>query len=34
MAFDTITINNAKVTDKGVELKTSKQGKQIGRAHV
>ena len=34
MAFDTITINNAKVTDKGVELKTSKQGKQYAQLTV
>ena len=34
MAFDTITINNAKVTDKGVELKTSKAGKEYAQLTV
>ena len=34
MAFDTITINNAKVTDKGVEMRTSKNGNQYASLTV
>lgn len=34
MAFDTITINRARVTDKGVELRTSKNGNEYASLTV
>lgn len=34
MAFDTITINRARVTDKGVQLRTSKNGNQYASLTV
>lgn len=34
MAFDTITINRARVTDKGVEMRTSKNGNQYASLTV
>lgn len=34
MAFDTITINRARVTDKGVEMRTSKNGNEYASLTV